>query len=316
MLPILLIHGDGLLVSSNMFRSAIARVLGGTLVATLTSVGPVRAQSPPVAPGEAQVAPGDSSRPFEIEDNSFFVEEAFNQEAGVVQEIFGAAFLQDAGGWAATFTQEWPAPGVRHQLSYTILLTHLNGADGIGDVAINYRYQLLTEGPGRPAFAPRLTLLCPTGSEARGFGAGAWGLQTNLPASKQRGDFYLHGNVGLTWYPRARSGIARSASPLQADPVALVSPFVAGSAIYRLRPMLNLMLESVATWQDAVVAPGRTSRTALTIVSPGVRGGWNRGRAQIILGAALPVTLTAGSADVGVFTYFSYEAPMWKVRTP
>ena len=31
--------------------------------------------------------------------------------------------------------------------------------DGIGDIALNYRYQLLEEGPGRPAMAPRLSLL-------------------------------------------------------------------------------------------------------------------------------------------------------------
>ena len=61
-------------------------------------------------------APSDSSRPWEIEDNSFLVEEAFNQEAGVVQTIFGGLLFQQSG-WALTFTQEWPAPSIRHQLS-------------------------------------------------------------------------------------------------------------------------------------------------------------------------------------------------------
>jgi len=127
----------------------------------------------------------DASRPFEIEDNSFFVEEAFNQEAGVVQTIVGSAFLLESG-WAATVTQEWPVPGVHHQLSFTVPFGRVNGETGPGDVSLNYRYQLLEEGAGRPAIAPRLTLLMPTGSTARGLGAGAWGIQVNLPASKQQ----------------------------------------------------------------------------------------------------------------------------------
>ncbi len=44
--------------------------------------------------------------PFRISDNSFLVEEAFNQEAGIFQNIFGATRID--GQWAATFTQEWP----------------------------------------------------------------------------------------------------------------------------------------------------------------------------------------------------------------
>ena len=258
-------------------------------------------------------APTDSSRPFEIEDNSFLVEEAFNQEPGVVQTFFGGFFLQSSG-WAMTFTQEWPAPGLKHQLSYSIPVNRLNGADGLGDIALNYRYQLTEEGPGRPALAPRLTVLCPTGNSGRGLGVGAWGLQMNLPASKQVRDFYFHGNAGLTWYPRVgTTGSAGSASP---PDVALVSPFVAGSTIYRVKPMFNLMLESVLTWQDSVAGPGQTASTTVTILAPGFRGGWNVGEAQIIIGAAVPFTFSQGSNDVGVFTYFSYEAPFWKVKKP
>lgn len=264
--------------------------------------------------------PTDSSRPFEIEDNSFLVEEAFNQEPGVVQTFYGGLF-QGSSGSVMTFTQEWPAPGLKHQLSYSIPVNRLNDAEGLGDVALNYRYQLTEEGPGRPALAPRLTVLCPTGNSARGLGVGAWGVQMNLPASKQVRDFYFHGNVGVTWYPRVATDIPPYASspispPPQAANVALVSPFVAGSTIYRLRPMLNLMLESVVTRQAGMTGPAHVDHTTVTILSPGFRGGWNIGEAQIIVGAALPITFSAGANDVGVFTYFSYEAPFWKVKKP
>src|SRR5947208_16797881 len=74
---------------------------------------------------------------------------------------------------------------------------------GPGDMALNYRYQLLEEKPGQPAIAPRFTVLVPTGSKSRGLGTGAWGLQVDVPASKQLRNFYFHGNAGLTWYPSA-----------------------------------------------------------------------------------------------------------------
>ena len=95
--------------------------------------------------------------------------------------------------------------------------------------------------------------------------------------SKQVRDFYFHGNAGFSWRPNADSDIFPSASLVPAPDVTLFTPFVGGSAIYRLRPMVNLMLESVFTWQDDVVAPGRSERSFGSLLSPGVRGGWNLG---------------------------------------
>jgi hypothetical protein len=260
----------------------------------------------------------DSSRPFEIEDNSFFVEEAFNQEAGVVQTIFGGAFLL-VPGWAATVTQEWPVPGIRHQLSVTVPFGRVNGETGPGDVAMNYRYQLLEEGAGRPAMSPRFTVLMPTGSTRRGLGAGAWGIQTNVPVSKQVRDFYFHGNAGMTWYPNATftdPSIAPVSGGDDGPARALTSPFLAGSTIYRLKPMMHLMLESVVTWQQVLVARGVTDRAAIRVLSPGVRGGWNHGDSQYVVGAAVPVTWGPGQPDAGLFVYASYEAVFWRGRKP
>ena len=141
----------------------------------------------------------------------------------------------------------------------------------------NYRYQLLEEGPGRPALAPRVTVLCPTGNAGRGLGVGAWGWQFTLPASKQVHDFYFHGDAGLTWYPRVKSIDSRSAGAATAPDVTLTSPYIAGSTVYRLKPMFNLMLESGHM-------AGRRGRMAtvdvgLTVLA-GFRTGWNIGDAQ------------------------------------
>src|ERR1044071_2201959 len=60
-----------------------------------------------------------------IQDTSFLMEEAYNQEFGVVQHISGFTRLWDSKDWAYTFTQEWPVPGdPRHQFSYTLPFQH------------------------------------------------------------------------------------------------------------------------------------------------------------------------------------------------
>src|ERR1700694_558365 len=77
-----------------------------------------------------------------IQDNSFLLEEAYNQESGVVQHI--SSFIRSSSGnWTYSFTQEWPLGGIRHQLSYTIPIQHAYPTGtGLGDIALNYRYQL------------------------------------------------------------------------------------------------------------------------------------------------------------------------------
>jgi DtxR family Mn-dependent transcriptional regulator len=279
---------------------AAAKVLVQTLAALLcllTSAPGASAQTPPV----------DRSRPFEITDNSFLVEEAFNQEAGIFQNIFGTVFGDD--GWAAGFTQEWPVGSQTHQLSYTLQWLDSGEAVGFGDALINYRYQALMEGPGRPAFSPRVSVVLPFGDVPGELGEGSAGLQFNLPFSKQTGDWYWHWNAGLTWLPQAE---------LDLDPGReqnLSSPFLAGSAIYRLRPMFNLMLESVWLSQE-IIEDADTGRESLFTLSPGARGGWDIGDHQLVLGVAVPVTWVSGDADAGVFLYFSYELPFKKLSPP
>src|SRR5919205_678490 len=99
----------------------------------------------------AQEQNSQKSREPGIQDNSFLVEEAYNQNFGVVQHISSFTRFFDSKDWVYTFTQEWPVPGdERHQLSYTLALQHAgafpgSGA-GIGDFVWNYRYQLVGNG--------------------------------------------------------------------------------------------------------------------------------------------------------------------------
>ncbi len=165
------------------------------------------------------------------------------------------------------------------------------------------------EGPGRPAFSPRASLVVPTGDVPRLRGSGSPGLQVNLPFSKQTGDWYWHWNGGFTWLPRAES---LDPAPNADTRVDLMSPFLAASGIYRVRQMFNLMLESVLRFDELVDETG-TSRETAFILSPGFRGGWNIGEQQVIVGAAVPITWVDGDTEPGLFLYLSYELPFKKM---
>jgi hypothetical protein len=234
-------------------------------------------------------------QPFGIADNSFLVEEAFNQESGVFQNIVNAVRVD--GTWASTFTQEWPLASQTHQLSYTLSWARGHGASGFGDTLLNYRYQAVLEGRGRPAFSPRVSLILPTARE--GFGDDATGVQLNLPFSKQTGEVYWHWNAGMTWLPAAAFG---------SETRTLTSPFLAGSAILRVRRMLHAMIESLVVF-DAEATPAGATRHRVLTLSPGARGGWDIGDRQVIVGLAVPVTWTEGAHDEAAFVYVSYELP-------
>ena len=236
-----------------------------------------------------------------VVDNSFLVEEAFNQESGIFQNIFTWT-RANARDWAAAFTQEWPLFGQAHQFSYTVPFSTTDTVKGINDVFLNYRYQLTTEAPGRPAISPRLSLILPTGRAADGLGNGVTGLQVTVPMSKQFGKLYLHVNAGWTWLPGVSEDTAGSM------PVNLTSPQVAGSGIWRVTPMFNLMLETVAIFAESLDT-GVAVTTRSVTVSPGFRGGWNFSDRQLVLGVAAPVTRSAGTSRVSLLTYFSYELP-------
>jgi hypothetical protein len=249
-------------------------LLAGALAGAASFAFPARA-----AAQVADAPPSAAARKWEILDNSFLVEEAFNQEAGVVQNILTWARGR-RGTWNGSFTQEWPAPGMTHQISYTLPFASTGEAAGVGDALLNYRYQLRGESARGPAIAPRISLVLPTGRDADGLGGGTAGLDINLPASKQFGDLYLHANAGYTWLP----DVQRTAH-------------LAGSGIWRMAPMFNLMLEGVVTLDESVT------------LSPGFRRGWNIGDQQIVIGVAVPLTRADGISTAALLTYFSYELP-------
>lgn len=163
-----------------------------------------------------------------IQDNSFLMEEAYNQEPRVVQHI--TLMTRDAHHhWTGTFTQEWPMGGIKNQISYTLPLDSSTSAE------INYRYQLLGDGEAWVACAPRLSLMLGTRHDRQ------YGVQTLVPVSVVISDrLATHWNAGATFQQGTTTWTGGA------------------SAVWALRPKVQLMLENV--WNSAdralVVSPG------------------------------------------------------------
>jgi hypothetical protein len=247
-----------------------------------------------------------------IQDNSFLIEEAYNQEAGVVQHIFNVVYISDPRrhGWAFAFTQEWPAYGVDHQLSFTIPSAHLvdegQRQNGVGDVLLNYRYQALEEGPGKPPFAPRFSLILPTGSRDKGTGNGVVGYQWSLPFSKKLASrLAAHFDWGLTYLPHVQ---ARLDDGRLSPKKSLVSYSVNASAIFAILPRLHFLLEWVNNFEQSLNSNGKPEREYKPVISPGLRTAViNEEGLQIVVGAGVPIGLNRKADNLGAFLYFSVE---------
>jgi hypothetical protein len=239
----------------------------------------------------------------QIQDNSFLLEEAYNQEAGVVQHI--SAFARSSeGDWAYSFTQEWPLGGIRHQLSYTIPLQHTgDGGTGLGDVALNYRYQLMGDPEARTIMAPRLSVLFPTGDDEFERGTGGISFQGNLPVTLVLGPgITTHWNAGATVSPSAHNTLGAQATTTSIN--------LGASAIWLVRPTFNLLVETLWLSTQSVVADGITDREEFFLINPGIRWAFNvSGGLQIVPGVAYTIGLSPAELNNAVFLYLSLEHP-------
>jgi hypothetical protein len=236
-----------------------------------------------------------------IQDNSFLIEEAYNQEPGVVQHIQSWQYMK-GGSWLYSFTQEWPVPGQTHQLSYTLPVqrTDSEPADtGLGDVLLNYRYQAIFT--DRVAFAPRLSLGLPTGDYHKGLGTGAVWFQTNLPLSVELNDkLVTHWNLGFTYVPDSKDEAGD-----EADTAAMN---YGASIIYLANPNFNLMLEVAGNTGQSVTGAGTTTKESSLLLNPGMRFAINcPSGLQIVPGLSFPIGIGPSSREYGVLAYLSFE---------
>jgi hypothetical protein len=239
----------------------------------------------------------------QIQDNSFLIEEAYNQERGVVQHI-ATYERSSAGDSRFAVTQEWPLGGIRHQLSYTIPVQRSRATGtGLGDVALHYRYQLVGNPDAIVLVAPRITVLLPTGNEAMERGGGGLGLQANIPVSYVVGPALVtHWNVGATVTPSARNPQGNAATTTDLN--------LGASAVWLVRPSFNLMVEALWLSTGVVAGNGLTGREETGYLSPGVRMAFDlAGDLQIVPGLAYTFGLGGDSDGDAVFLYLSFEHP-------
>ena len=249
-------------------------------------------------------------RPDVIQDNSFLLEEAYNQEPGVVQHINTFTKYHQSKDWLYTFTQEWPVPDLRHQLSFTLPYQQMNaspdGRRATGDLMLNYRYQLLGDGDAKIAVAPRFSLILPTGDEKQLRGNGALGYQVNLPVSAVlTGTFVTHWNLGATYTPGAKNA--------NGDKADLSAWNFGQSLVWLASPTFNALVEFAFTSGEVVAGPGLKARSDSFYISPGLRWAINCPHGlQIVPGIAVPIGTGPSKGERAVFFYLSFEHPMWK----
>lgn len=237
-----------------------------------------------------------------IQDNSFLIEEAYNQEPGVVQHI--GSFRTQGKDRFFSFTQELPLGSQTHQFSWSLPYAWLHD-DIIGDVGrlgavqLNYRYQALMESAHLPAFAPRLSLILPTEDPRSELGDG--GLQINLPFSKIVSDrVTLHFNAGATTF-------------FDVQGLQPTSYNLGGSVVYALSRETNLLFETVGEWIESVGPARDIQREFVLLLVPGVRHAFNLpDDAQLVVGIGAPIRFTEGNPDYGVLLYMSFEHKLFR----
>ena len=262
----------------------------------------------PFANGIARADDDDPRPAAGIKDNSFLIEEAYNQGPGEMQHIL--TLQRQYRDWFLAYSQEWALGSQTHQLSYSVPYAWLRSdgqrVKGIGDAQVAYRYQAWLESATSPAFAPSLSVILPTGNRNRGLGDGSVGVGVKLPFSKIVSDrVTLHANAGMTHLFNVQGH-----SP--------TSYMVGGSGVYAVTRDFNFLLEGVAEWNESVNDLLLIERETTFTLNPGFRAAINfPNDKQFVFGFATPITFSRDKrTDYGLFFYLSFEhdinKPGWK----
>ena len=147
-----------------------------------------------------------------------------------------------------------------------------------------------------PAFAPRVSLILPSGDRSKGTGNESYGTQFNLPFSKIVSDrVTLHANAGATTY-------------FDVDGRRPTSYNLGGSAVLALTRETNLLFETLGEWTEEVTTARDIERDFTLTILPGIRHGINLpDGGQLVLGIGAPISFSNGQREYGVFFYLSLE---------
>ncbi|MFN8791609.1 MAG: transporter [Bdellovibrionales bacterium] len=235
-----------------------------------------------------------------IEDNSFLIEEAYNQEEGVLQHIFLLESFEDRA-WGARFTEEIPIGGMTHQASITLPYVDLGRRDrerGLGDMDLGYRYQLLRN--EHILVAPAVNLLLPTGDHKKGLGLGATGVRFLIPVTIPIAPQWIaHVNAGYLFHADAKNAASQKSD--------IHGTISAGSLIYRTSDVFDLMLEYYSETGEEVIGAGETQGTREIWLNPGFRYAVNFADFQLVTGLAYLNGVGPTAGQTGFSFYLSFE---------
>jgi hypothetical protein len=245
-----------------------------------------------------------SAQVREIEDNSFLLEEAYNQEFRVVQHILTSDHQRSSSNIVLTFSQEYPFFSEYHQVSYAVPYQSFNSGNnqGIGDIFLSYRYQL-TGKESWAATAPMLSLVLPTGSTEKQLGSGSLGYEFILPVSKRISRYLAaHLNTGAIIYPNAKIKSGENEFRKLQD-----NYFLGAGLIWLSGYSFNFIMEYVFEYNKVFDSQENKSYEAAHIISPGVRAAIDFSNLQVVPGIAVPVDLSNNTTYL--FFYLSFEHP-------
>lgn len=239
-----------------------------------------------------------------IADNSFLVEEAYNQEPGVVQFINVFTKAEEGDDWNYTFINEIPVGDETHQFSYKIPYSNLEAADeqGVEDIKFNYRRQFFAS--DKIVTTGRLSATVASGDYKKGFGTGSMGYEAALITSVSISEKWVqHWNLG--------AGITPDAKMASGDKADNSKYFWAVSNVYLLSDSLNFMLEFAGSEEEETTGADTASYGASVVMSPSLRYAFNVGEWQWVPGIAYPMGVTSNAGTNELLVYLSIEGKMF-----
>lgn len=239
-----------------------------------------------------------------VEDNSFLVEEAYNQEPGIVQFIQVWQKSNETDDWGYTFINEIPVMSQAHQFSYEIPFQFLdvNNKTQLSDVKLNYRYEMFRT--DAVVSTGRVSVEVPSGDYKKGFGTGAAGYEGSMVTSVKLSDKWVqHWNLG--------AGISPDAKNTTGDKADNSKYFWGFSQIYLFQDNLNFMLEVAGSVEEETTGPKMTSWGQEIVVSPSIRYAIDYKDWQYVPGIAFPIGVGPNAGANETLLYLSIEGKVF-----
>jgi hypothetical protein len=250
-----------------------------------------------------------------IEDNSFLIEEAFNQEMGVLQHIFSVSLSNiNSKLISYSFTQEIPLTNGLHQFSYTLNYSSAPGLNGIsmsgfGDLYLSFRQKIFNEYQWAIVI-PKFTLLIPTGKAIDELGTGGLGGAVSIAVTKRISKkIVTHYNAGYTLLVKSDLFKEVNGARVLAYERNLRSKSFGASVVWYPLDKLNFILEAIHNTEEEISGDGSITVAHENIINPGFRFCIDNGRMQIVPGFSMPIALSnkGTSSQTGLFFYLSFE---------